>query len=152
MDFLESEKTGLQMTVFPPYSAILQWRGEGKFREQNDIKASDHRGLLLAKAQRNTGCEIFPDETQVLSDSADLEEYIFYLDESYSGYESRRFNEKDPVFDQQIKKLEKITKEQCEELYEMYNRGKNDASLQKFQEFQEELYEYKIILNFNWMQ
>ena len=26
MDFWESEKTGLQITTFPPYAAILQWR------------------------------------------------------------------------------------------------------------------------------
>ena len=55
------------------------------------------------------------------------------------------------MFDQQIKKLEIITKEQCNELYEMYNRGKNDASLQKFQAFQEKLYESKLIFNFNWI-
>ena len=73
MDFWESEKTGLQMTIFPPYAAILQWRGEGKFRKQKKLKATDHKGVLLAKAQRNIGSEILPDETQVFDDSADLE-------------------------------------------------------------------------------
>ena len=151
MDFWESEKTGLQMTVFPPYAAILQWRGEGKFREQNDISATSHKGLLLAKAKRNTGSEIFPDETQILYDSADLEEYLFYIDESYIKYEERRFNEKDPVFDEQIKRLATITREQHDELYELFMKGKNDLSPHEFHAFHDKLYEYKIIFNFNWM-
>ena len=151
MDFWESEKTGLQMTVFPPYAAILQWRGAGKFREQSNAKATTHKGLILAKAKRNTGSEIFPDETQVLYDSADLEEYIFYLDESYTGYESRRFNEKAPVFDEQKEGLAKVTQEQFSELYKLFKKSKNDVSSPEFQKFHEKLYEYQIIFNFNWM-
>jgi hypothetical protein len=151
MDFWESEKTGLQMTVFPPYAAILQWRGEGKFKEHTEIKATAHRGLLLAKAQRKTGCEIFPDEKQLFYTSFDLDEYIHYLDESYIKYEGRRFNEKDPVFDEQLKRLANITKEQYLELYSLFNKGRKDASSKAFQAFHDKLYEIGLVFNFNWM-
>ena len=151
MDFWESEKTGLQMTIFPPYAAILQWRGEGKFRKQNKLIATDHSGVLLAKAQRNTGSETFPDETQVFDDSADLAEYIHCLDESYSGYASRRFNENDPVFQEQTERLANITKEDFSELFSLFNEGKKDISSKTFHAFHEKLYERGLIFNFNWM-
>lgn len=151
MDFWESEKTGLQMTVFPPYAAILQWRGDGKFKEQREFKATDHKGLLLAKAQRKTGCEIFPDEKQVFYTPWDLEEYIHYIDESYVGYESRRFNENDPVFQEQLDRLAAITKEQCEELLVLFNKGKKDVASNAFQTFHAKLYKVGLIFNFNWM-
>lgn len=32
-DFWECEACHLQLTTFVPYAAILQWRGEGKFRQ-----------------------------------------------------------------------------------------------------------------------
>ena len=151
MDFWESEKTGLQMTIFPPYAAILQWRGEGKFRKQSKPKATDHKGVLLAKAQRNTGSEILPDETQVFDDSADLEEYINCLDESYTGYVSRRFNENDPVFQEQTERLAKITKEDFSELSILFKEGKKEISSKAFQAFHEMLYAMGLIFNFNWM-
>ena len=151
MDFWESEKTGLQMTIFPPYAAILQWRGEGKFRKQKKLKATDNKGALLAKAQRNTGSETFPDKTQVFDDSSDLEEYINCLDESYSGYVSRRFDEKDPVFPEQTERLANITKEDFSELTILLNEGKKDISSKDFQAFHEKLYATGLIFNFNWM-
>lgn len=151
MDFWESVKTGLQMTIFPPYAAILQWRGEGKFRKQKKVQATDYKGVLLAKAQRYTGSETFPDETQVFDDSSDLAEYIHCLDESYSGYVSRRFNENDPVFQEQTERLANITKEDFSELSILFNEGKKDVSSKAFQAFHEMLYATGLIFNFNWM-
>ena len=151
MDFWESEKTGLQMTIFPPYAAILQWRGDGKFRKQKKLKATEHKGVLLAKAQRNTGSETFPDETQVFDDALDLAEYIHCLDESYSGYASRRFNENDPVFQEQTERLANITKEDLSDLITLFNASKKDISSNAFQAFHEKLYATDLIFNFNWM-
>ncbi len=151
MDFWESEKTGLQMTIFTPYAAILQWRGEGKFRKQKKIKATDYKGVLLAKAQRKTGSETFPDKTQVFDDSSDLAEYMHCLDESYSGYVSRRFNENDPVFKEQAKRLANISKEDFSELTTLFNEAKKDISSKAFQAFHEKLYAKGLIFNFNWM-
>lgn len=151
MDFWESEKTGLQMTIFPRYAAILQWRGEGKFRKQNKLTAMEYKGVMLAKSQRNTGSETFPDKTQVFDDSSDLAEYIHCLDESYTGYVSRRFNANDPVFKEQTERLANITKEDFSELITLFNDGKKDISSKAFQAFHEKLYATGLIFNFNWM-
>lgn len=151
MDFWESEKTGLQMTIFPPYAAILQRRYEGKFREQSELKATELKGVMLAKAQRNTGSEIFPDETQVFHDSWDLAEYIHCLDESYSGYASHRFNENDPIFQEQKERLAITNKEDFYELITLFNEGKKDILSKDFKAFHEKLYVTGLIFNFNWM-
>lgn len=80
MDFWESEKTGLQITVFPPYAAILHWRGEGKFKDQIQFDATDSSGLFLTMAQQRRGYEIFPDEKQVFKEKEDMEKYICQID------------------------------------------------------------------------
>src|SRR5450631_2010075 len=59
-DFWESVKTGLQISIFPPFAAILQWRGEGKFKNSRMIASKKCKGLLLAKSQVKNGSEIFP--------------------------------------------------------------------------------------------
>ena len=62
-DFWESTETGLQITTFPPYAAVLSWRGKGKFKihVQN---ASEHRfKLILTRASNELGKEIFPDRS-----------------------------------------------------------------------------------------
>ena len=151
MDFWESEKTGLQMTFFPPFAAILQWRGEGKFRENSEDKATDHKGLLLARAKRTTGSEIFPDEKGVFYDTFDLEEYIHYIKPSYEAYLSVKFNPKDPVFDVQKERLANITKEQFAELAQLFNEGKESSTSKAFQKFSTKLCESGLIFEFNWM-
>ena len=76
MDFWESEKTGLQMTIFPPYAAILQWRGEGKFRQQKHNAAKDYKSLILTRAKTQAGTEIFPDENNSFEKISELKEYL----------------------------------------------------------------------------
>jgi hypothetical protein len=51
-DFWESEETGLQITVFPPYATILRWRGKGKFKQSSDIASNILTGLVLTEAQK----------------------------------------------------------------------------------------------------
>ena len=76
-DFWESLETGLQMTVFPPYAAILRWRGKGKFRESSNEIASDELvGLVLTEAMTETGKEIFPDEEKIIHNKVELEQYL----------------------------------------------------------------------------
>jgi len=76
-DFWESLETGLQMTVFPPYAAILSWRGKGKFRESSNEIASDELvGLIMTAAQTEEGKEIFPDEEKIIHNKVELEQYL----------------------------------------------------------------------------
>jgi hypothetical protein len=98
MDFWESEKTGLQITTFPPYAAILQWRGEGKFKESKEVASDKYYGLLLAKAQVKHGCEIFPEDKKVFAESADLEEYIYSIYKSFKEFSDKKFKEDDSVY------------------------------------------------------
>ncbi len=84
-DFWESLETGLQMTVFPPYAAILRWRGKGKFRESSKEIASDElTGLVLAEAKTEEGEEIFPDKEKIICNKVDLERYLSEIDNSNS--------------------------------------------------------------------
>lgn len=151
MDFWESEKTGLQLTVFPPYAAILQWRGEGKFRDQIQFDATDSSGLFLAMAQRRRGYEIFPDEKNVFEDTWDLDEYICQLDGSHQQYNERKFDDKDPIFREQSERLKLISKEQYEELNGLFEKGKNDTESVEFKSFHKMLYTTGLIFNFKWM-
>lgn len=81
MDFWESEKTGLQVTIFPPFAAILRHRGKGKFRKSSNVASEKNTGLLLTKTQQENSYEIFPDEKEVFDDSWDLAEFIKSIDQ-----------------------------------------------------------------------
>jgi len=88
-DFWESLETGLQMTVFPPYAAILRWRGKGKFRESSNEIASDELiGLVLTEAMTETGKEIFPDQEKIICNNVDLERYLSKIDPGNSQVSS----------------------------------------------------------------
>ena len=111
MDFWESEKTGLQISVFPPFAAILQWRGEGKFRQSREVASDKYYDLLLTKAQKKNGSEIFPDEKKLFNNTFELEEYIYFVDKSYEEYKENKFNPNDPIFKKQDALLKSITKD-----------------------------------------
>ena len=83
-DFWESERTGLQLTVFSPYATILRWRGKGKFRQSSDIGSNVLAGLVMTESQEEEGREIFPDEGKILHNNFELE---WYLDEIYKTKE-----------------------------------------------------------------
>lgn len=152
MDFWESVKTGLQITIFPPYAAILQWRGEGKFKESKRTASGKYKGLLLTRTQGQNGKEIFPDENSVFEDSLDLEEYIHYIDKSYAEFEKNKFNVNDPIFEKQIIKLNVITKEQFDSLIKLFNETKSGKeNSESFNAFHHSLYDLGVIFDFNWM-
>lgn len=79
-DFWESEATGLQVAVFPPFATILRWRGKGKFRQSSDVALNTFTGLLITEAQLEDGQEILPDEGKIITNDFDLE---WYLDSVY---------------------------------------------------------------------
>ncbi|HSC52048.1 MAG TPA: hypothetical protein VLC98_00390 [Phnomibacter sp.] len=87
-DFWESEATGLQMTVFPPFATILRWRGKGKFRQSSDLASNSLVGLVMTKAQKETGKEIFPDEENIINDKAELEGYLAEIYASKEEYDA----------------------------------------------------------------
>ena len=75
-DFWESVQTGLQVSVFPPYAAILNWRGTGKFRASSGVASDELNGLVLTQSSTEAGREIFPDEQRILGNKTLLKKYI----------------------------------------------------------------------------
>lgn len=156
-DFWESEATGLQMTVFPPFATILRWRGKGKFRHSSDIASNSLVGLIMAEAKKEDGKEIFPDEQNIINNKFDLE---WYLDEIYDSKEeldAAKFNPNDPVFNEQEKYLATIPKEHFHKLVQLFDTlkeqgyGEKFMSSETFQELHRMLYDLKLIFSFRWM-
>ncbi len=75
-DFWESEETGLQIAVFPPYANILRWRGKGKFRQSSDVASNVFSGLIMTESLEEPSKEIFPNEKKLLVNRYHLKSYI----------------------------------------------------------------------------
>jgi hypothetical protein len=75
-DFWESEATGLQISVFPPFAAILRWRGRGKLRESSEVASNVLGDLVMTGAQKEQGKEIFPNEAKLIHNEKELEGYL----------------------------------------------------------------------------
>lgn len=156
-DFWESEKTGLQVTAFPPFAAILKWRGKGKFRESSDLASNSLVGLIMTQAQKEDGKEVFPDEKKIIGNKFDLEWYLNGIYKSKEEFHAAKFSPKDPIFNEQEHYLDTISKEDFHKLGLLFNRLKEqgydeDFMFNKtFQELHENLYDMKLIFNFKWM-
>jgi hypothetical protein len=87
-DFWESEATGLQMTVFPPYAAILRWRGKGNLRELSGKASDELTGLVMAMAHVEDGKEIFPDKQNILNDKSLLKSNLEKIYKSKVEYDA----------------------------------------------------------------
>jgi hypothetical protein len=156
-DFWESEATGLQLSVFPPYATILRWRGKGNFRQSSDVASAVLTGLVMAAAQKGEGKEIFPDEDNIINNKFDLEWYLDEICDSKEKFDAAKFNPNDPVFGEQQQYLSSIPKEDFQKLLQLYDTLEqhgydNDFMLMDaFREVHESLYTIKLIFNFNWM-
>jgi hypothetical protein len=75
-DFWESTETGLQITTFPPFAAILSWRGKGKFKIHVQNASEHHFKLILTRASKDPGKEIFPDKNGYFTS---VDEFSAYL-------------------------------------------------------------------------
>lgn len=157
-DFWESEATGLQMTIFPPFAAILRWRGKGKFRQSSDDVASNSLvGLVMTQAKQDEGKEIFPDEENTINNKFDLEWYLDEIYKSKEEFDANKFNSNDPVFEEQEQYLNSLTKKELENLFELYEQLSTKGydtgfmSSETFHELHKTIYELKLIFNFKWM-
>jgi len=156
-DFWESEATGLQMTVFPPFATILRWRGKGKFRQSSDVASNSLVGLVMTEAKKEDGKEIFPDEENIINNKFDLEWYLAEIYNSKEEFDAAKFNPNDPVFNEQEKYLKTIPKEDLKKLIGLFDnlKAKDDSdkfmSSETFQEFHKMLYDMKLIFDFKWM-
>jgi len=155
-DFWESEATGLQMTVFPPFATILKWRGKGKFRQSSDVASNSLVGLVMTQAKTDEGKEIFPDEENIINNKFDLEWYLDEIHASKEEFDAAKFNPNDPAFNEQENYLKSIPKHEFQKLVALFDNLKSQGDTDKFmsskifQEFHEMLYDLKLIFNFNW--
>ena len=156
-DFWESEATGLQMTIFPPFATILRWRGRGKFRASSDFASNIYSGLMLAEAGSEDGQEILPDESKVIDNDFDLEWYLDDVYDSKEQYDAGKFNSADPALFKQEIYLNTIVGESLNKLLLLYNSVRTDADASQpfrsnsFTEFHKNLYELKMIFDYPWM-
>lgn len=126
-DFWESEETGLQMTVFPPFATILRWRGNGKFRQSSDVASNSLVGLVMTEAKKEDGKEIFPDEENIINSKFDLEWYLDEIYDSKEEFDAAKFNPNDPVFNEQENYLNSIPKADFQNLIRLFDNLKNKA-------------------------
>jgi hypothetical protein len=75
-DFWESEATGLQIAVFPPYAAVLRWRGKGNFRKSSDVASNVLGDLVMTATKKEEGKEIMPDEDKLIHNEKEFESYL----------------------------------------------------------------------------
>lgn len=74
-DFYESEETGLQICVLPGVQAIiLNFRGEGKFRETASYGDEMENGEILSP--QNTDRPPFNDPATIFKESEEIENFI----------------------------------------------------------------------------
>jgi hypothetical protein len=97
-DFWESEETGLQICVSPPYATILNWRGKGKFRSSSDTASNLFTGLIMTEPQAEEGKEIFPDENKILHDAFEIDLHTVQLYKSKKEMDAAKLNPDDRVF------------------------------------------------------
>lgn len=151
-DFWESIKTRLQITTFPPYAAILAWRGKGIFKIHEEIASNHHKELIICTASIEKGKEIFPNEKEVINNSFDLEYYINSIYDNYEDYLKDLFNPQQNVLIKQREYLNQIADEEWENLIESYRDLKREGlGGEAFPIFHAMLYDLKIIFSFNWI-
>lgn len=156
-DFWESEATGLQMTIFPPFATILRWRGKGKFRQTSDVASNSLVGLVMTEAQKEDGKEIFPDEKSIINNKFALEWYLDEIYENKEKFDAAKFNPNDPVFKKQEQYLNSMPKKDFQKLIQLFDilkqKGYGDKFMSStiFHELHEMLYDLKLIFDFKWM-
>jgi hypothetical protein len=97
-DFWECPMSLLQITTFPPYAVVLGWRGDGKFRSSKETATMYHSGSIYTQASKEPGREIYQDESLLLRDNFDLEDYVSHVDISYDDFLKIQFDLNDLVF------------------------------------------------------
>lgn len=155
-DFWESEATGLQITVFPPYAAILGWRGKGRFRPTSAPACQSLSGLVMTAARTAAGKEIFPDEASKLGNKPDLEKYILEICDSKEAFDAARTITGDPDLTTQEKYLSSIPHADLQALVELFDQAKEQGKVftesEEFHRLHKLLYDMQIIFNFDWME
>lgn len=155
-DFWESEETGLQMTVFPPFATILRWRGKGKFKSTSNKASEMISGLLITEALKDDHNEIFPDKNKIINDKIALQNYLIGIFANKEEANADKLNDINEIFKRQETHLESIKKMDWERLLTNYSLVKNLGYTDKFKRSEsyknlfENITELKLIFAFDW--
>jgi hypothetical protein len=156
-DFWESESTGLQIAVFPPFATILKWRGKGQYNSSTSVASDTLVGLIMAAAKEEDISRSFlPDEDNLIGTEKDLHNYLKDVANSFELYKHSFFDWKDIVFEKQEQHLNSISKREWDELFRAYDnlhfRNQNEILKDEaFEVFHRQLYDLGLIFNFKWM-
>ncbi len=156
-DFWESEATGLQITISPPYAIILCWRGKGKFRSSSE-KASDiFTGLILVRGKQEHGHELEPDMDKIIENKFLQLFYTQVPYENKEAFKAAKFDPNDPIFEKQTAYLNTLSKDDLHHIYEYYidfkETGYNVKSRHGdvYDRLHKSLYNAKLIFAFRWV-
>ena len=156
-DFWESEATGLQIAISPPYAIILCWRGKGKFRTSSE-KASDiFTGLIMVKGKHEHGHELEPDMDDIIYNKMFLFIHLDGLYKDKEAFKAEKFNPNDPVFETQAAYLNTLSKKDIQSIYNYYLEFKKSGYdfesmyAQVYEPLHKSLYNVKLIFAFKWM-
>ena len=155
-DFWESEATGLQIAVFPPYAAILRWRGDRRFRESSEVASNQLTGLILTEAHSEAGTEFFPDENKIIKNSSDLDSYLGQIFENKEKYVASKSGATDTKLDEQRQYLKTISKSEFQGLSEMFQTLQTEENVESimqkpsFEKLHKKVYDMKLIFDFKW--
>jgi hypothetical protein len=153
---LECPACRLQLVLAPPLAGILRWRGQGRLLTEGKDDAPLPASLPLAACGREEGTETQPDATDILSDHLSLEWYLHQVCNSYADFEAHQFHAKDPVFDQQRKRLAAITPDQWQLIFESFRQFSqcgirfNIRKAPGFRVFEQYLRQYGVLFDFRW--
>lgn len=155
-DFWECAACRLQVVVAPPLAGILRWRGQGAMRHPVRPAPGEATGLVLAETGREEQDETQPDIGALLQDAWSLEWYLHQVFDSRKDFSAHQFHAKDPVFAQQILKLQQLKPDQWQLLFESYWQFSNAGirfNIRKapgFRIFEQYLRQFGVLFDFKW--
>jgi hypothetical protein len=156
-DFWESEATGLQIVVSPPFAVILLWRGKGRFKDSSPLASDTLTGLIMTQAIDEEGMELLPNMDEIINHKNNLQWYLYDIYESKEKLDATIFNPNDPALDKQAQYLTTLSSKDFEPLIKYYDALKADGYTDlntdnpHFSALHKNLYDLKLVFDFPWM-
>jgi hypothetical protein len=151
-DFWESLETRLQISVFPPYATILNWRGEGQIKTHRELASNVLTGLILAQPIKENGMEIFPDKDRTINNKEDLASYLKEVLSSKKVLDDAMDN---PLKEQEIY-LSNLSQKDFAPLFNSFNILKHAGysegfrTSKEFRDLFEDIHNLKLVFAFDW--
>ena len=155
-DIWESPETGLQIAVFPPFAAILPWRGSKTFNSSREVNIEPPNGLVMCRTLDEEGREFLPNEQQLIGSTDELQWYLLDLYESKEAFDKEKFDPNEQNIKEQRGKLDEIPKQVWANLLTLFQTldlhcNGEVVENERLTAIIEQVYESGLIFSFNWM-